>query len=107
VPRYLRLLLWKMRGGQELASVLLRRAHVDEGPRVRCAKTWFLKARSSLRTDVLTDTFPSEKLGTSSVSIRDSSSQRFRPPSSSFTESKPRYLINQYAYAANQLLLPP
>ena len=47
------------------------------------------------------------KLGTSWTNSRLSSSHFFRPPSSSFTSSKPRSFRSQYAYAANQLLLPP
>src|SRR5690606_10145557 len=45
--------------------------------------------------------------GTSVTSSRDSSSHFLRPPSSSFTFSWPYSLKYQYAYAANQLLLPP
>src|SRR5699024_6945115 len=45
--------------------------------------------------------------GTSSTSSRLSSSHFLRPPSSSFTSSCPYSLKYQYAYAANQLLLPP
>src|SRR3954465_15539664 len=45
--------------------------------------------------------------GTSSVSSRLSSSHFLRPPSSSLTSWWPYSLKYQYAYAANQLLLPP
>ena len=45
--------------------------------------------------------------GTSCTSSRESSSHFLRPPSSNFTASWPYSLKYQYAYAANQLLLPP
>src|SRR6202030_3004536 len=45
--------------------------------------------------------------GRSLLSSRESSSHFFRPPSSSRTLSCPYSLKYQYAYAANQLLLPP
>src|SRR5487761_302314 len=47
------------------------------------------------------------RFGTSVTSSRDSSSHRFLPPSSSLTSWCPYSRKYQYAYAANQLLLPP
>src|SRR4051812_16717735 len=48
-----------------------------------------------------------DRCGTSSTSSRLSSSHFFRPPSSSLVSSCPYSLKYQYAYDANQLLLPP
>jgi hypothetical protein len=64
-------------------------------------------ARISGRSEPEIDKPVGECVGTSCVSARLSSSHFFRPPFSSFTLSNPRSFKIQYAYAANQLLLPP